>query len=518
MILPTILVENVRLHARRHAILDGDGKFTWAQFADRVARAAGVLGSLGLRRGDRFGVLMRNSFRQAELFWAGYWSGVVPVPVNWRLSPVEIADILADAECKLVATEEAFLSGFDASALAAWRSLLLKVEASGGPRADYEDLIAKAAPAAVEPSAQDDDAILLYTGGTTGRSKGVRLSHRNILSNARQIDLVSGIRTEDVFSHIAPMFHAADLHGTVGFVKGCSHVYLAQFAPAAAALDIERYRVTVAHWVPTMVRLFTESAEVARRDLSSLRKLFYGSSPMPLEWVRSACDLFPGIELHHCYGLTETSPMLTILDAASFRRCLESGDASLLKSAGRLLEGVEMRILGDDEQPLPPGQAGEIVVRGPNVSSGYLKRDKENAQVFRGGWFHTGDVGCLDENGYLFLVDRKKDMIITGGENVYSSEIEAVLYRHPGVSEAAVVGIPDDRYGEALFAVIVPKAGMSLTAEQIIEHCRAYIGGYKIPRRIALVDSLPRTAVGKVQKAVLRERYGGSRSNTPTDR
>ena len=157
------------------------------------------------------------------------------------------------------------------------------------------------------------------------------------------------------------------------------------------------------------------------------------------------------------------------------------------------------------------------MVRGPNVSRGYLKRDKENAQVFRGGWFHTGDVGCLDENGYLFLVDRKKDMIITGGENVYSSEIEAVLYRHPGVSEAAVIGIPDDRYGEALFAVIVPKAGTSLTAEQIIEHCRAYIGGYKIPRRIALVDSLPRTAVGKVQKAVLRERYGASRWNTPTD-
>ena len=516
MILPSILVENARIHARRPAVLEGDAKFTWAEFADRVARAAGMLRSLGLRRGDRFGVVMRNSFRQAELFWAGYWAGVVPVPVNWRLSPVEIAGILEDAECRLAAVEEEFLPVLDSPALSAWRSKVLRVEASGGAKAEYEDLIAKVAPVPVAPVAEYDDAILLYTGGTTGRSKGVRLSHRNILSNAWQIGLVSGVRSEDVYSHVAPMFHAADLHGTMGFLMGCSHVYVPQFTPAAAASDIERYRVTVTHWVPTMVKMFTESADTARHDLTSLRKLFYGSSPMPLEWVRAVCDLFPGVELHHCYGLTETSPMLTILDTASVRRSLESGDASLLKSAGRPLPAVEMRIIDDDGRPLSPGQAGEIVVRGPNVSEGYLKRDRENARVFRDGWFHTGDVGCLDENGYLFLVDRKKDMIITGGENVYSSEVETALYRHPGVSEAAVIGVPDERYGEALFAVIVPKPGATLTVEDLVEHCRAHIGAYKIPRRIVLVDALPRTAVGKVQKAVLRERYGAPEANTPT--
>ena len=518
MILPTILVENARIHGRRHAILDGDGRFTWAEFGARVARAAGVLRSLGLRRGDRFGLVMRNSFRQAELFWAGYWSGVVPVPVNWRLNPVEIADILEDAECRLVAAEGEFMPALDSPALSAWRGKVLRVEASGGPKADYEDLLAGTAPVPVEPAAEDDDAVLLYTGGTTGRSKGVRLSHGNVLANAWQIGLVSGIRTSDVYSHVAPMFHSADLHGTAAFMMGCSHVYVPQFTPAAAASGIERYRITTAHWVPTMIKMFTESEEASRHDLSSLRVLFYGSSPMPVEWVRSVCDLFPGVELYHCYGLTETSPLLTILDNASFRSSLESGNTSLLKSAGRPLPGVEMRILDDSGRSLPSGEAGEIVVRGPNVSKGYLKRDQETTRAFRDGWFHTGDVGYLDQDGYLFLVDRKKDMIITGGENVYSGEVEAVLYRHPGVSEAAVIGVPDERYGEALFAVIVPKAGATLTAGEIIEHCRAHIGGYKIPRRIALVDALPRTAVGKVQKAVLRERYGALRPNTPTER
>ena len=507
MILSTILAENARIHGRRPAVLDGDGTFTWGDFSDRVARVGGVLRSLGLRRGERFAVVMRNSFRQAELLWAGYWSGIVPVPVNWRLSAAEIATILEDAECRLIAAEEEFLPVLESPALSAWGDRVLKVEASGGRKSEYEGLLAATAPVPVEPVLEHDDAILLYTGGTTGRSKGVRLSHRNILSNAWQIGLASGIRSTDVYSHVAPMFHSADLHGTLGFLMGCSHVYLPQFTPAAAAACIERYRVTVAHWVPTMIKMFSESADVARHDLSSLRMLFYGSSPMPVEWVRAVCDLFPGIELYHCYGLTETSPLLTILDSASFRACLESGDTSLLKSAGRPLPGVELRIIDDDGRPLPPGMAGEIVVRGPNVSTGYLKRDRENAEFFREGWFHTGDVGRLDENGYLFLVDRKKDMIITGGENVYSSEVEAVLYRHPGVSEAAVIGVPDDRYGEALFAVIVPRAGVTLTAEEIIDHCRAHIGGYKIPRRIAFVDTLPRTAVGKVQKAVLRERY-----------
>ena len=512
MNLAGVLVKNSRIHSRKPAIVDDEGTFTWAQFADRVMRAAGVLRNRGLRRGDRFAVLMRNSFRQAELFWAGYWSGVVPVPVNWRLSSVEIAAILEDSGVKWVAAEQEFLALLDAPQQAPWRESALTVEAAAGAKGEYEALLNSSEPLQAAPVSESDDALLLYTGGTTGRSKGVRLSQRNILSNAWQIGLTAGIRPSDVYSHVAPMFHAADVHGTIGFLLGCRHFYLRQFTPAAMVAAIERHRITIAHWVPTMVKMVCESPHAANRDVSSLRMLFYGSSPMPTEWAQAARKHFPGAELYQNYGLTETSPVLTVLGNDSHQRCFESGDYSLLRSAGQPVPGLQLRIVDDRGQPLPAGATGEVVVRGPNVSAGYYNREQETARAFRGGWFHTGDVGRLDEDGNLYLVDRIKDVIITGGENVHSTEVEAVLYRHPGVSEAAVIGVPDELLGEALFAVIVPGPGVTLTIDEIIRHCRAHIGGYKIPRRIAFVEALPRSALGKVQKAQLRQTFGMSPS------
>ncbi len=518
MILPAVLAENAYRHGSRSLILDDEGSFTWAEFADRVTRGAGMLAGFGLQRGERFGTIMRNGFRQAELLWAGYWSGIVPVPVNWRLSPAEIAAILEDSACRLVTMEKEFLPLLDSPALSAWRTRVLTVESRDSGTADYEALIASSAPSPVAQLHENDDAILLYTGGTTGRSKGVRLSHRNILSNAWQIGLATGIRADDVYSHSAPMFHSADLHGTIGFLLGSRHVYLPQFTPGAVAAAIERHRVTIVHWVPTMVRMFTESPDIQGCDLSSLRLLLYGSSPMPEEWMRAARQSFPRVEFCQSYGLTETSPILAVLDHASHRRCFESSDMSLLRSVGLPVAGVELRIVDDQDRPLSAGETGEVIVRGPNVSSGYLNRDEDNAQAFRGGWFHTGDVGRLDEEGRLYLVDRMKDMIISGGENVYSSEVEQVLHRHPGISEAAVIGVPDELLGEALFAVIAPKPGTTLTPEEIIRHCREHIGGYKIPRQMTFIDALPRTALGKVQKAALRETYGVSSSKKPTSR
>jgi len=347
----------------------------------------------------------------------------------------------------------------------------------------------------------------LYTGGTTGRSKGVRLTHRNVLANAWQIGLSIRLRPGDVYSHVAPMFHSADLHGTVAFMLGCTHVYVPQFTPEGIAELIERHRISVAHWVPTMIKMFVDAPEAHRRDLTSLRLLFYGSSPMPLEWTQAVRATLPGVELYHSYGLTETSPILTVLDHNCVEQAFKSGEMSLLRSAGKPVPGVELRIVDETDRPVGTGESGEVVVRGPNISVGYLKRDADMATAFRGGWFHTGDIGRVDEDGYLYLVDRKKDMIVTGGENVYSSEVEAALYRHPGVAEAAVIGVPDERLGEALFAVIVPRSGSTLTVEELVHHCRAHIGGYKIPRRMAFVQALPRTAVGKVQKALLREMY-----------
>ena len=509
MMLPHVLIENARLRGRQPAILDDEGTFTWSAFTDRVARAAGMLRAKGLRAGDRFAIVMRNGFRHAELLWAGYWAGIIPVPINWRLSPVEIAAILEDSGAKLVAASGEFVPMMDNPALAPWRERVLAVQAAAGEIAGYEVLLAAATPAPAHDSRDHDDAILLYTGGTTGRSKGVRLTHGNIIADGWQNGLALGIRPNDIYLHVAPMFHSADLNGTACFMLGCSHAYLAQFTPSGIFAAIARHRPTVTNLVPTMVKMIADAPDAGEFDLASLRLIYYGSSPMPIEWLNAARARLPDVAWHQGYGLTETSPILTTMDGDTHERCFKSGDAARLRSVGTPVVGVQMRIVDHEDRELAAGETGEVVVRGPNVSPGYFNRDEENARAFRGGWFHTGDVGRLDEDGYLTLVDRIKDVIITGGENVYSTEVEAALFRHPDIAEAAVISIPDDALGEALYAVIACKPGKSLTADEVIAHCRPLIGGFKIPRKMDFVDALPRTALGKVQKNVLRQKYCG---------
>jgi acyl-CoA synthetase (AMP-forming)/AMP-acid ligase II len=271
---------------------------------------------------------------------------------------------------------------------------------------------------------------------------------------------------------------------------------------------IQRHRVTIASLGPTMIIRMLQDEAFDDYDISSLRLVSYGTSPMAVEWIRRAMDRFEGVGLHQCYGLTETSPILSILDEADHRHALESGDYSRLSSAGRPLACVELRIVDGDGADAAPGEPGEILVRAPNVAKGYHNRPEENAAAFRDGWLHTGDIGRLDDESYLYMMERKKEMVITGGENVYPSEVEAALYQHDGVFEAAVIGVPDAKYGEALFAVIVPAPGRTLSAEEIIAHCRGRIGGYKIPRRMAFVDALPKSTMGKVLKGELRRVYG----------
>jgi long-chain acyl-CoA synthetase len=500
-----------RLYGGRPAIIDREGKFTWSEFFDRVTRAAGMLRELGIRQGDHYAILCRNSFRHAELIHAGYWMGAIPVPVNYRLATPEVRFILEDSDCKFLIVEDALIELIATEELLPWRGRILYVAAE---HADvewpqYEAMLASAQPADCHASAEDDDAILLYTGGTTGRSKGVRLSHKNVFSNGMQVAHPMGIRSDDVYFHLAPMFHSADLLGTCFTQCGAAHSYLAQFTPEAALSAIQDFGVTVAMMAPTMIIMTLQDESFDNFDLSSFRLLFYGSSPMAVEWIRRAMERFQDVDIQQGYGLTETSPILTTLDAAEHREALETGEYEILKSVGRPLVSIDLRIFNDADEEVPVGQAGEVVVRGPNVTKGYLNRPEENQRAFRDGWFHTGDVGSVDDDGNMYLLDRKKDMIITGGENVYSSEVEAALYQHPGVNEAAVVGVPDEKYGEALFAVIVPAPGANPTEDEIIAHCRERIGGYKIPRRMAFIDEMPKSAMGKILKTELRKMYGG---------
>ncbi|UCH39223.1 MAG: AMP-binding protein [Gammaproteobacteria bacterium] len=484
-----------------------EGRFSWSEFADRVRRCATLLVEFGLEPGERFAIIGHNSFRQAELIRAGYWAGLVPVPINYRLAPPEIAYILDNAECRLVAIEAPFATIMASEDLAPWAQRTLSIEPM-----QYEQRLDSAKIAPMHEPAETDDALLVYTGGTTGRAKGVRLSHTNILLNALQIAFVARPRVDDIFLHAAPMFHSADLLATPWMMAGAAHIYLPEFSGDKALEAIQEHRVTCCVLTPTMIIMMLQQPDFERYDLGSLRQVIYGSSPMAVEWILHAMQGFPGVEFIQAYGLTETAPLLTMLEMADHRHALDSGDHRLLQSVGRPLPVVDMKIVDGNDRELPPTEPGEIVVRAPNVAKGYLKRPQATAEAFRDGWFYTGDIGRMDEHGYLYLLDRKKDLIITGGELVYSLEVESALYRNPKVRECAVVGIPDEAFGEALLAAIVPAAGESPTAEELIEHCRAHIGGYKIPRRYVFLDELPKSAVNKVLKHELRRIYSTSSS------
>jgi acyl-CoA synthetase (AMP-forming)/AMP-acid ligase II len=507
------LARAARLYPKRPAVLDIEGDLTWAQWVERIARAAAVLAGLGLRPGDRFAIIGRNSFRHAELINGAYWLGAIPVPINIRLAPPEMRHILDDAGCRLLALEDRYLGLHDDPHFAPWRAraMVFGRAPRSGTLPDYERLLAEARPAELHLARPADDAILLYTGGTTGRSKGVPLAHAHILANALQFGLATRAYAEDRYLHVSPLFHSGGLIGTVFTLVGGAHHYPSDISGRAMLEAIERHRLTITNMPPTVVFMMLEDPDIDRFDVSSLRLLFYGSAPMAPEWIKRAMTKFPNAGLQQGYGLTETSPILATMTPEQTRAAIESGDHERLLSVGKPVVHVELRVVDAEDRELAPGGVGEIVARGPNITRGYLGLAEQNAQTFRNGWFHTGDVGRFDEEGNLYVLDRMKDMIITGGENVYSSEVEAVLYKHPGVSEAAVVGVPDEKWGEAVFAVIVPAPGARLTPDEIIAHCRKYIGGYKIPRRMAFVDALPRSALGKVLKTELRKTYGGAR-------
>lgn len=509
--MPSLLARTVAMHGRRTAVLDDDLRIDWSGFQDRVARAATVLNRLGLRPGQAWGILARNSFRQAELLQAGYQAGFLPVPVNFRLAPREIAFILQDAGCRLLVVEDHFAHMLDTPELEPWREHVLHL--SAGPAEvtwpQYDAMLAEAPPSRPMDVSEDAPALLLYTGGTTGRPKGVALTHRNIAANALQIAAAFGSDPDHRYLHLAPMFHAAELVSNAFLVSGAAHAYVSGGDVVELLKVIRRQGITAAMLPPVMIIKAIQmiEADPGAYDLGSFRHLLFGSSPMPLEWIRRTLVTFGCADIWHGYGLTETSPIITL--AKLDRSWLDSGhpNADRLSSAGQPVIGAEIRITDVNGMELPPGGVGEVLVRGPQVASGYLNLPDESAQAFENGWFKTGDVGRLDDEAYLTLLDRKKDMVITGGENVYTVEVETALCRHPKIQDAAVFGIPDEVFGEALFAAIVPHPGQRLDADEVIAHCRKFIGGYKVPRRIAVLDELPRSAVGKVQKDKLRRRF-----------
>ena len=503
--LTDVLLHNARTRADAVAVLDHELSLTWSEFTRRIARLGGVLNRSGINRGDRFGILALNSWRQAEVIHAGQWIGAIPVPINFRLAPAEIRTIIDDAECGLLVVDERFIGLLDGPELADWKSRHLLI--SGNKTGFYERAVKSGKSMEPATGSADTEALLLFTGGTSGRAKGVPLTHGNIIANAKQVGSRWSAKPDDVVLHVPPMFHSAELVKTVYFMQGGSNVYLPKFDPDALLRTIEEFRVTFALLVPTMLMLTLQSGKVHQYDASSLKQIIYGASPMSVEWVREAFAAFPEVEFAQGYGLTETAPLLTMLDYRSHLDALRQDNAVRLSSCGRVLEGVELKIMDSNGRDCATGQVGEICVRGDNVFRGYINQDELTNEVLADGWFRTGDLGYLDDEGYLYLKDRKQDMIVTGGENVYSGEVEAVLNRHPDVLEVAVIGIPDEIYGEKVMGLATAKSGSNLTQAELVSFCKDKIGGYKIPKEIHIVDSLPKSALGKVLKTELRSKY-----------
>lgn len=499
------------IHRHETAILDGELVMSYGQFADRVERLAGAFAHLGIEDDDKVAILSLNGHRYLETFYATFWSGGVIVPLNIRLAPPELIYQINESEAKILVVDETF-----SMMLPALQPKLTTVRhivfASRGPCPEglrsYEELIETHKPLADAGRGGDDVAGIFYTGGTTGRAKGVMLTHDNIMANAQNGLMANNSTCRDVYLHSAPMFHLADCSGTFGLTMiGATHAFIPFFEPGKFMEAIEQYRVTLGLLIPTMLNMVLNHPEFPQRDLSSLRMVSYGASPIPLALLRRAlkelsCGFIQG------YGMTELSPLVAMLLPEDHRLEGSPEELQRLRSAGIPIYTAEVKVFDENDRELPYCEVGEICARGPMVMKGYWKQPDATAQALRNGWMHTGDAGYMSEDGYIYLVDRTKDMIVTGGENVYSVEVEAALYEHPAVLEAAVIGVPDSEWGEAVHAVLVLKKGTTADESEIIHHCHGLIANYKCPKSVSFLDrELPKSGAGKILKRELRQRF-----------
>ncbi|HEX3610919.1 MAG TPA: long-chain-fatty-acid--CoA ligase [Sporichthyaceae bacterium] len=503
MYLTQSLHRSLQQHPERVATVFAGRRRTFAEQAARVARLAGGLRGVGVQSGDRVGVLGLNSDRYLESYLAVPWADAVVVPVNTRWAPAEIAFSLRDSGTRVLIVDDTF-----APLVPELRELTPElgtvVHAGDGPSgadsASFEEL---AAGGAAIPDARRGDeelAGIFYTGGTTGFPKGVMLSHRNLMIAALRNRAVT---PGGCFLHVAPMFHLADYHCTVSVCSsGGTHVIVPSVDPVGVLTAIAENSITDLGLIPVILQMIVDNPALAEHDVSSVRSVAYGGSSITVSVLERAKKAFPAAGFTQVFGQTEAAPVLTRLGPEEHD---DTNRPDLLRSAGRAMEHCEVLVVDPSGAECPRGVQGEIVARGGNVMLGYWNRPEETAAALRDGWLHTGDAGVMDADGYLFVLDRIKDMIVTGGENVFSAEVENAIASHPAVAACAVIGLPDETWGERVHAVVVLHPGQHAEAEEITGHARGFIGGYKIPRSVEFVDRLPVSAAGKVLKRELRE-------------
>jgi long-chain acyl-CoA synthetase len=495
-----ILQRAIALYPERNAVVDGSVRLTYRELGNRVHRLAAALHQLGLKRGDRVAILDWNSHRYLEAYYACAHAGLAFMPVNSRLAVPELRYVLKDSDACALLFSEPFLPMFEELKGSLQYAIGLGLQKRPAGVQDYEALLESATPMhAPRPTELDEIMQIYYTSGTTGEPKGVCLTNRNMYAGGLDGVLAMAVTREDSWQHSGPLFHLATSFAVWSMpIVGGSQISV-HFDPKRAIQSIAAEKVTMTSLPGAILGIMADHPDT--KLLSSLRTIIYGGAPTPMGVLRKAGAALPPA-LSHAYGITETAGFVTNLKPQD--HIFEGSDEQLRRtaSAGQATPLIDVRVVDDD------GRVGEVVCGGPKIMAGYWRKPEASAAVLKNGWYHTGDMGTLDEQGYLTVVDRKKDMIISGGENVYSIEVESVLSLHPAVAEVAVIGIPDQKWGEAVTAIVVPRAGAAQNPEELIGFCRGKIAGYKLPKSVVFrAEPLPKTGPGKIAKRVLRDPF-----------
>jgi fatty-acyl-CoA synthase len=518
MPLNELLPKAVKLFPHREGVVCGKVRLDYKQFAARVWRLCQALLGLGLQRNERLAILHENCHVYLEVYYAAAHLGLILVPLNFRLSPNELAVILKDSGARILIAQQAFsdkVRNLTGPASGVERVIWTQgsSEGIGNPGdMDYESLLSKQndnPPA--EVSIKDDDvAHLYYTSGTTGRPKGVMLTHRNVKSHALGTIAELHLTDRDNWFHVAPLFHLADAWATFAITwVGGKHVIVPSFDPLRVLQLIQEEKITLSNLIPTMLNMMVHHPQAGDFDYSSLRVILSGGASIASEVVRRIIETFK-CDYIQTYGMTETSPYLTLSILKHHLKDLSREKQLAFKaSTGREFINVSLKVVdsGGKEVARDNREVGEILVKGDTVTPGYWNLPEETAKAFQDGWLCTGDLAVINEEEYVTIVDRKKDMIVTGGENVYSTEVENVLYTHPSVLEAAVIGVPDAKWGEAVKAYVVLKSGKGASQEEIIRFCKEKLAHFKAPKSIDFLEALPRTGSGKIFKKGLRDAH-----------
>ncbi|MCK9364458.1 MAG: long-chain-fatty-acid--CoA ligase [Syntrophales bacterium] len=514
MILADSLKKAYKFFPNKKAVVCGDNSWTYEEFFIRLNNFSRYLKTEGIKKGDRIAILHPNCHYYLESYYALAIIGATAVPLNHRLSAAELSFILNDAGARLLIASPRFRKTIE-QLRGNVPSLEGIIWTGETPTEDgdksYEEIIAGQYPAFAEVETTENDiAQIYYTSGTTGRPKGVILTHKNVSVHALGTIAELQLTDRDVWLHAAPLFHLADAWASWAITwVGGTHVLVSDFDPAAVLAALEKERVTLTNLIPTMLNILINYPEVKNYDFSSLRVLLSGGASIAPEVVRRIVETF-GCDYLQTYGMTETSPYLTLSLLKEHLRKLSPEEQLRYKSkTGREFIAVELKVVNEEGRDIRQDEqeTGEIIVRGDTVTPGYWHLPEETQKAIRDGWLYTGDMAVMDSEGYVTIVDRKKDMIVTGGENVYSTEVENILYQHHAVLECAVVGVPDEKWGETVHAVVVLKPNMPATPEELIDFCKERIAHYKSPKSVEFLPELPKTGSGKIEKKKLRDKH-----------